>query len=34
VKVWIYKGDVLEHNPQARDQRISEAQGGSAPKRS
>jgi small subunit ribosomal protein S3 len=33
VKVWIYKGDVMEHNPQARDQRISDAQssGGNRP---
>ncbi len=28
VKVWIYKGDVLEHDPQARDKRIQDAQGG------
>ncbi|MCB9979739.1 MAG: 30S ribosomal protein S3 [Rhodospirillales bacterium] len=28
VKVWIYKGDVMEHNPQARDQRNSDSQGG------
>jgi small subunit ribosomal protein S3 len=33
VKVWIYKGDVMEHNPQARDQRINDAQGGGAPSR-
>lgn len=29
VKVWLYKGDILEHDPMARDKRISEAQGGS-----
>ena len=28
VKVWIYKGDVLEHDPMARDKRMGEAQGG------
>lgn len=28
VKVWIYKGDVLEHDPQARDKRVQDAQGG------
>ena len=26
VKVWIYKGDVMEHDPMARDKRISEQQ--------
>lgn len=29
VKVWIYKGDVMEHNPAARDQRSGENQGSS-----
>jgi small subunit ribosomal protein S3 len=24
VKVWIYKGDVLEHDPMARDKRMGE----------
>ena len=24
VKVWIYKGDVLEHDPMARDKRMAE----------
>ena len=24
IKVWIYKGDVLEHDPQARDKRLAE----------
>ncbi|MFN3701655.1 MAG: 30S ribosomal protein S3 [Alphaproteobacteria bacterium] len=28
VKVWLYKGDVLEHDPMARDKRVSEVQGG------
>lgn len=29
VKVWLYKGDILEHDPMARDKRVAEAQGGS-----
>jgi len=33
VKVWLYKGDVMEHDPMARDKKMQEAQGG-APKRS
>jgi len=28
VKCWLYKGDVMEHDPMARDKRLSEAQGG------
>ncbi len=28
VKVWIYKGDVMEHDPQARDKRMAEGGGG------
>ena len=32
VKVWLYKGDILEHDPMARDKRLSDAQGG-APRR-
>jgi small subunit ribosomal protein S3 len=28
VKVWIYKGDVIEHDPMARDKRLQETQGG------
>ncbi|PJB68995.1 MAG: 30S ribosomal protein S3 [Alphaproteobacteria bacterium CG_4_9_14_3_um_filter_47_13] len=28
VKVWIYKGEVLEHDPMARDKRMSDGQGG------
>jgi small subunit ribosomal protein S3 len=29
VKVWIYKGDIMEHDPQARDKRQNEGQSGS-----
>ena len=29
VKVWIYKGDVLEHDPMARDKRLAEGAGAS-----
>ncbi|MCB9989874.1 MAG: 30S ribosomal protein S3 [Rhodospirillales bacterium] len=32
VKVWIYKGDIMEHDPMARDKRINEGQGGMPPK--
>jgi small subunit ribosomal protein S3 len=32
VKVWLYKGDILEHDPMARDKRVSDAQGGGAPR--
>ena len=34
VKVWIYKGDIMEHDPQAHDRRQAEAQDGpsSAPR--
>lgn len=28
VKVWIYKGDILEHDPMARDKKLNENQGG------
>lgn len=28
VKVWIYKGDVMEHDPMARDKRLADGQGG------
>jgi small subunit ribosomal protein S3 len=33
VKVWIYKGDIMEHDPQARDRRQTELQesGGARP---
>lgn len=28
VKVWIYKGDIMEHDPMARDKRLQNTQGG------
>lgn len=28
VKIWIYKGDIMEHDPMARDKRVQNAQGG------
>lgn len=28
VKVWIYKGDIMEHDPMARDKRTQDGQGG------
>lgn len=28
VKVWIYKGDIMDHDPQARDKRMQDVQGG------
>lgn len=28
VKVWLYKGDVMSHDPMARDKRMQDAQGG------
>ncbi|MCE7887646.1 MAG: 30S ribosomal protein S3 [Alphaproteobacteria bacterium PRO2] len=28
VKVWLYKGDIMEHDPMARDKRQAESQGG------
>ncbi|MBI1256717.1 MAG: 30S ribosomal protein S3 [Chloroflexi bacterium] len=28
VKVWIYKGDIMEHDPMARDKRAQDGQGG------
>ena len=31
VKIWIYKGDIMEHDPMARDKRL-QAQGGGAPR--
>lgn len=33
VKVWLYKGEIMEHDPMARDKRMQEAQGGGAPRR-
>jgi small subunit ribosomal protein S3 len=32
VKVWIYKGDIMEHDPMARDKRMAEGPGGGAPR--
>ena len=32
VKVWIFKGEIMEHDPQARDRRAAEAQDGPAPR--
>lgn len=28
VKIWIYKGDIMEHDPMARDKRLQQNQGG------
>ncbi len=28
VKIWIYKGDIMEHDPMARDKKMASAQGG------
>ena len=32
VKVWIFKGEILEHDPMAQDKRMAEAQEGHAPR--
>jgi small subunit ribosomal protein S3 len=32
VKVWIFKGEILEHDPQAHDRRLTEAQDAPAPR--
>ena len=32
VKVWIFKGEIMEHDPQAHDRRAAEAQEGPAPR--
>ena len=32
VKVWIFKGEIMEHDPQARDRRQAEAQEGGSPR--
>jgi small subunit ribosomal protein S3 len=32
IKVWIFKGEIMEHDPQAHDRRIAEAQEGGAPR--
>jgi len=33
VKVWIYRGDIMEHDPMAQDRRIEEQQSGGIPAR-
>jgi len=33
VKVWIYRGDIMEHDPMAQDRRIDEQQSGGMPAR-
>ncbi|SLN73227.1 30S ribosomal protein S3 [Roseivivax jejudonensis] len=32
IKVWIFKGEIMEHDPQARDRRTQELQDGPAPR--
>ncbi|NKW71716.1 30S ribosomal protein S3 [Rhodobacteraceae bacterium R_SAG10] len=32
IKVWIFKGEIMEHDPQARDRRLQELQDGPAPR--
>jgi small subunit ribosomal protein S3 len=32
IKVWLYKGDVMEHDPMAHDKRRADAQGGMPPR--
>ena len=32
VKVWIFKGEILEHDPQAHDRRLAEAADGPSPR--
>ena len=32
VKVWIFKGEIMEHDPQARDRRAAELQDGAIPR--
>jgi len=33
VKVWIFKGEILEHDPMAQDKKMAEGEGGSRPRR-
>ena len=33
VKVWVYRGDIMEHDPMAQDRRIEEQQSGGMPAR-
>lgn len=30
IKIWIYKGDIMDHDPMARDKRLESSQGGSS----
>ena len=32
IKVWIFKGEIMEHDPAARDRRMQESQDGGAPR--
>ena len=32
IKVWIFKGEIMEHDPQARDRRLEQLQQGPAPR--
>ena len=32
IKVWVFKGEVMEHDPMAQDKRLAEQQSGSAPR--
>ena len=32
IKIWIFKGEIMEHDPQARDRRAQELQDGPAPR--
>jgi small subunit ribosomal protein S3 len=32
IKVWIFKGEIMEHDPQARDRRQAELQEGAMPR--
>ena len=32
IKVWIFKGEILEHDPQARDRKAAELQDGAIPR--
>ena len=32
IKVWVFKGEVMAHDPMAQDKRLAEQQSGSAPR--
>jgi small subunit ribosomal protein S3 len=32
IKVWIFKGEIMDHDPQARDRKAQELQDGPAPR--